>query len=338
MRRLWLFLIPLAFIVLTPSHARAQQGNTVIIRFAGAPSGSCSPVSIAVNNATGDFYDCKAAVWTLVGPAGGAHALIINGGGWLDLSGVGQLPPGGGDGSTVLLYADVDASVGYNALFHTLTRPSTSFTFVSTQTSDATNIGATAGGFYDFITFDPVNHLVTIQPDSSGIAKSTTPFQVNNHLQFEPGDSSIGRIAANSLTIGNGTAADFSGTLKLTTLTSVGSVSGATHLTATRCAAIGTAANPSVASCAAAAAGAFSCATNASAATCTVNTTAVTANSTVIVQESAAENTPVGVTCNTAPTVTPAILLASKVAATSFTINMPTITVNPACFVYWIVN
>src|SRR5229473_2602031 len=226
-RRLWLFLIPLAFIVLTPSHARAQQGNTVIIRFAGAPSGSCSPVSIAVNNATGDFYDCKAAVWTLVGPAGGAHALIINGGGWLDLSGVGQLPPGGGDGSTVLLYADVDASVGYNALFHTLTRPSTSFTFVSTQTSDATNIGATAGGFYDFITFDPVNHLVTIQPDSSGIAKSTTPFQVNNHLQFEPGDSSIGRIAANSLTIGNGTAADFSGTLKLTTLTSVGSVSGA---------------------------------------------------------------------------------------------------------------
>ena len=52
------------------------------------------------------------------------------------------------------------------------------------------------------------------------------------------------------------------------------------------CAAVGTAASPSVASCGAAQAGHFSCATNATGATCTVNTTAVTANSEIFVFES----------------------------------------------------
>ena len=118
----------------------------------------------------------------------------------------------------------------------------------------------------------------------------------------------------------------------------LGRITGPTFSTSTNCAAVGTAANPSVASCAAAASGAFSCATNASAGTCQVNTTAVTANSRIIVQESATEGANLGVTCNTAPTVVPAILLASKSAGASFTINSPTYTVNPACFVYWVVN
>lgn len=116
------------------------------------------------------------------------------------------------------------------------------------------------------------------------------------------------------------------------------SASSATYATATNCAQSGTAANPSVVSCGAAAAGAFACSVSASAGTCVVNTTAVGANSQIIVLETSKENTRLGVTCNTSPTVIPAILVASQVNGTSFTINMPTISTNPACFDYWIVN
>lgn len=53
--------------------AQAQQGNTVTIRFPGAPSGGCAPLSLGINSATGALYDCVAGVWTLVGsPGGGA--------------------------------------------------------------------------------------------------------------------------------------------------------------------------------------------------------------------------------------------------------------------------
>jgi hypothetical protein len=118
-------------------------------------------------------------------------------------------------------------------------------------------------------------------------------------------------------------------------------VNAKTFSTATNCAAIGTAASPSVAACGSAAAGHFSCATNATGATCTVNTTAVTANSEIFVFESdtTVTGTALGVTCNTSTTVNPATrLLASSVAATSFTINLGTVTTNPACFSYHIVN
>jgi hypothetical protein len=141
----------------------------------------------------------------------------------------------------------------------------------------------------------------------------------------------------------NGT--DFNGTIGATspnagTFTSVSatSVSSATYATATNCAQSGTAANPSVVSCVAAAAGAFACNVAASAGTCVVNTTAVGANSRIIVQETTTENTSLGVTCNTSPTVLPSIPVASKSPGVSFTINMPTITTNPACFDYLIVN
>ena len=113
------------------------------------------------------------------------------------------------------------------------------------------------------------------------------------------------------------------------------------YLTQTNCAAVGTAASPSVASCGSAAAGQFSCATNATGATCTVNTTAVTANSEIFVFDSdtTVTGTRLGVTCNTSTAIDPASrLLASSVAGTSFTINLGTITTNPACFSYNIIN
>lgn len=118
-------------------------------------------------------------------------------------------------------------------------------------------------------------------------------------------------------------------------------LNGTSINTKTNCAAVGTAASPSVAACGSAAAGHFSCATNATGATCTVNTSAVTANSEIFVFESdtTVTGTALGVTCNTSTTVNPATrLLASSVAATSFTINLGTVTTNPACFSYFIVN
>lgn len=120
-----------------------------------------------------------------------------------------------------------------------------------------------------------------------------------------------------------------------------GSITGLSYSTTTNCAGVGTAANPSVASCSASSVGHFSCATNATGGTCKVNTTAVTANSEIFVFESdtAVTGTALGVTCNTSTNVLPTSrLLASSVAATSFTINLGTVTTNPACFSYQIIN
>lgn len=107
------------------------------------------------------------------------------------------------------------------------------------------------------------------------------------------------------------------------------------------CAGVGTAASPSVASCGAATAGHFSCATNATGATCQVNTTAVTAASEIFVFESdtSATGTALGVTCNTSTNVLPAsMILASQTASTGFVINLGTVTTNPACFSFHVIN
>ena len=64
----------------------------------------------------------------------------------------------------------------------------------------------------------------------------------------------------------------------------------------------------------------------------------MTANSEIFIEEVTTENARLSVTCNTSPTVLPAIPVAAKSAGVSFTINMPTIAANPACFVYHVVN
>lgn len=118
-----------------------------------------------------------------------------------------------------------------------------------------------------------------------------------------------------------------------------GPTNSLTYSSQTNCAAVGTAANPSVASCTAAPAGSFSCATNASTGTCTVNTTAVTANSQIFVTQrtDTTTGTRLSVTCNTTiDTVQRAVTAVT--AATSFTINLGTIAANPECFSYFIIN
>lgn len=110
------------------------------------------------------------------------------------------------------------------------------------------------------------------------------------------------------------------------------------YYTNQNCSAVGSAANPSIVACAAAPAGAFSCATNASAGTCTVNTAAAHTNSNIRITSTAAASTRLGVTCNTTLTATTAPTVAAISDGVSFTINVPTITTNPACFYFWIDN
>ena len=143
------------------------------------------------------------------------------------------------------------------------------------------------------------------------------------------------------LTFGDNTSTDVTMTKSAANVVKVtgGTFSVPTLLTTSPCAAVGSAASPSVAACGAAMSGAFSCATNATGATCTVNTTAVTGASQIFVTEDETLGALLGVTCNTSTTVIPTSrLLSARSAATSFTINLGTVTTNPACFSYLLVN
>ncbi len=129
------------------------------------------------------------------------------------------------------------------------------------------------------------------------------------------------------------------GCAPLASPTFTGTVTYPLIATSTKCAATGTAANPSVASCSAAPAGFFSCATNASTGTCTVNTTAVTANSVIQIQPDSSLGTALSVTCNTtADSGLTAPRVSARSAGTSFTITLGTFTSNPQCFSFLVIN
>ena len=128
---------------------------------------------------------------------------------------------------------------------------------------------------------------------------------------------------------GGNSANSKTGSLNLTNLTASGTVSSALYATATNCS---SSASPAV--CAAAAAGSVVVA--AAATTVTVNTTAVTANSQILMFYDSSLGTKLGVTCNTTE---PALYgVTARVAATSFTLTSSAPITNPACFSYIIIN
>lgn len=92
------------------------------------------------------------------------------------------------------------------------------------------------------------------------------------------------------------------------------------------------AASPAV--CAAAAAGSVVVA--AAATTVVVNTTAVTANSQILVTFDSSLGTKLGVTCNT--TIPALYGVTARTAATSFTITSTAPITNPACLGYLVIN
>jgi hypothetical protein len=118
-----------------------------------------------------------------------------------------------------------------------------------------------------------------------------------------------------------------------------GNLNAVFYQTSTKCAAVGSGANPSVAACSSAPAGVFSCAT-ASGGNCTVNTTRATdGNSTILIWQDASTTvgTLLGVTCNTTISAINPVITA-RVAATSFSFSITTPVANPDCFQYLIFN
>jgi hypothetical protein len=117
-------------------------------------------------------------------------------------------------------------------------------------------------------------------------------------------------------------------------IATAGDSSAATHSTATNCS---SSASPAV--CGSAAAGSVAVPTGVTP-TLVVNTTAVTANSQILFTPDEGLGTKLGVTCNsTIAQVAVEPIVTARTAATSFTIQYnTTITVNPICLSYFIVN
>src|SRR5690348_303 len=63
-------LILLAAVCLSPCLARAQLGNVVLIHFPGAPTGSCNQNQEAINDSTGDHYNCLNSAWNKINGSG----------------------------------------------------------------------------------------------------------------------------------------------------------------------------------------------------------------------------------------------------------------------------
>lgn len=110
------------------------------------------------------------------------------------------------------------------------------------------------------------------------------------------------------------------------------------------CAANGTAANPSVVTCAGtvANAGIFSCDVAASGGTCEVHTEFVRDRDVILVQPVSYPGAVLTVTCNTAPAAMPAITVASVTngggGLGKFVVNMPTFAGTPMCYSFQIIG
>jgi hypothetical protein len=72
-------LLTLVSLLFASLPAHGQNGNTVLIRFPGVPSGDCSDVMVAVNDSNGDYYDCFLGAWFKIGPGGGGGVASVTG-------------------------------------------------------------------------------------------------------------------------------------------------------------------------------------------------------------------------------------------------------------------
>jgi hypothetical protein len=272
----------------------------------------------------------------------GAHFLNLGTVGGTDaatlaINGVGIRPTDVSAGNNTLLYLDAQPSNPWHTLFHNIGDPAANFTIFAQAT--APNYGFTIQSFTATnspnLTIDPINNQINF-------AAGSTSFIVNGSsanagvgaitaLSFGS-DAALSRLGAASLALGTLTVGDFSGSLKLTTLNSVGSVSGKTYLTVTNCS---SAASPAV--CAAAAAGVVAVPTGTNP-TLQVNTTAVTANSRIFL-EIDESSTIAATTCNTTLSTLVQPVVTARSAGVSFTIQIGAILAsNPACVSYFIVN
>lgn len=368
MRRLLIILA-----ILSCAALGRAQGNVLLLTFPGSPTGTCNFYQLAYNTSSGSVYPCTTGgTWGSAFGGGGGGVSSFTGDGTL-------ISNSGSTGAvTATLATAIARSVWGNPTSSVqapgyTNAPSVVSLVVQNQAAEgnaAYNFGAPS------TTQGAARQTPSVTYTVTGTA-TTANFQENYFGSPTFADGSAGTItdafntymgapaaAGGSLTItrshtlglvdSTSAASSITGGLVVsatlgTTATSVGigggnvnaggTVTGALYASATHCAGAGTGANPSVATCSAAPAGFFSCATQASAGTCQVNTTAVTANSTILVQPDSTLGTALSVTCNTtADTGLTAPRVSSRSAATSFTITLGTFSTNPLCFSYAIIN
>lgn len=192
--------------------------------------------------------------------------------------------------------------------------------------------GNTYGNNFQYHVYDNTNGFPS-NPSANTIYQGTTKLP-----SFYISDAGPALTGGNgSLFLGDGTIAkspgsgfNFGGTgISVGNVFSTGPTQSGSFATIVNCV---SSASPAV--CSSAAAGSFNL--PAAATTVTVNTTAVNANSQIIITPDSSLGTRLGVTCNT--TVPSNLQVSARVAATSFTITGGAPTTNPACFNFSIIN
>ncbi len=173
-------------------------------------------------------------------------------------------------------------------------------------------------------------------PSATELATATGTFTANDFVMWDANsnanakDSGISTVAIANSVLGNPTGSSASAVY--TSAPSLSSVTAGSYGTATNCAS-----SASPAACSSAASGAVVIPTGTNPVTLIVDTTAVTANSIILIgEDSGLAGRFTGVTCNTSLL---APFVASRVAGTSFTVKVTNnITTNPVCMSYLIVN
>lgn len=209
-----------------------------------------------------------------------------------------------------------------------------------TQGSGNAFFGPSHGTGYSAMTLSGSFDDVASVKSFIGLEGSDPYFSTDSNLYLHAGNARFGAGAFNFLiggvTIGSGSLTTFNWPDVTASGVELCRVDG-THcprpITATNCS---SAASPAV--CGSAPAGSFVIAAGAT--STVVDTTAVTANSQIVVYPDESLGTKLGVTCNTTPATALATTgVTARTAGTSFTITTSgTVATHPACYSYLIVN
>lgn len=180
------------------------------------------------------------------------------------------------------------------------------------------------GGNVGIGTINPLAKLHSL----AGLIYNDVAITGTTSLQIRAGAADVGATKLMQGFLNDGTTEKWNIT-RDGSATFSGATNSLSYQTATNCS---SAASPAV--CSSAAAGSFVVA--AAASTVTINTTAVTANSQILVLYDSSLGTKLGVTCNTTE---PALYgVTARVAATSFTVTASSPVTNPACFSFFLIN
>lgn len=297
----------LLFLLLTGVLA-AQ--NTTVIQFSGVPSGSCSFVLYGYNSVNGDLYRCKLGAWQLLGNAAGfladpgANGIVV------------RTAP-----NTTTVYSTTGSG-----------------SVVALQTSPSFATSATVnGGTGTLLSLANGGNTMSFGGLGSGNADISVFEQTMRVFNsFGNGDLQLGAGNALLATIYHAGGFFYGASPSdpgANNITAAGKLTGATFGSASNCS---SSASPAV--CASAAAGSFVIAAGAT--SVVVNTSAVTANSQVMLQEDSSLGTKLSVTCNTQSLLVLGVpKVTARTGGTSFTAAIEVgPTNNPLCVSYVIQN